>query len=172
MNRRAVWSHADLPRWERRGRWDLRLDVEGAPLQGERQFGALLAFLQAFYGIDFDGPTPEVDTSEGRFCALLGGLSAAGRRLEVEDPEEMVVGGTTEVTLRFYVATIEVQRFTREEIQSFQFAAPADESGLELRTVDAASRIRFRPDGNVAEVERNRGGVWVLIDRYNPLRTT
>lgn len=171
VNRRAVWSHADLPTWERRGRWELRLDVESAPLP-DTQFGALLAFLQAFYGVDFGGPVPQVDTGEGRFRALLGGLSAASRRLEVEDPEEMEVGGATEVTLHFFVATIEVKRFTREEILSFGLASPADGAGQELRTVDAATRIRYRPDGNVAWVERSRGGRWIQVDQYNPVRTS
>jgi|SRR5437867_5724690 len=175
MRRKVVWSLNDLPPKPANRCW-LKLDdlaaQEGMALLGEGQFGAILRFLGTHYDILMEGERPETDVSEGRFRALLSGVSARLRRLEYDPPDVMQVGGSPEGTLHFYLVPIEVPRLSREVIVSLAIIQPPDEKGRELRKLDDDTRIWYRDEGNLAWVERLRDGRWELIDFYNPIRTT
>jgi hypothetical protein len=173
--RKMVWGLEDLPAKPAPRCW-LKLDdlaaQGGMALLSEGQFGAILRFLGTHYGILMEGMRPDPDPSDGRFRALLNGISARLRRLEHDPPEVMKVGGEDEGTLHFYLAPIEEPRYSREMIISLPLLEASDQTGRELRKVHDDTRIWYRHEGNVAWVEKLHGREWELIDFYNPIRTT
>jgi hypothetical protein len=172
MARKIVWQLADLPPKPSAHGWELKLEDYGGargPLS-QGQLGALLKFLMSYYGYEMFGSEPETDLSERRFRALLNALVARVRRLECEDPPEvMEVAGRSEATLRFYLVPAEVDRLTTGIIKSLPLTR-TDERGREVRRVSEAARILYKKDGNLAEVEILRDGSWTRIDFYNPIR--
>jgi hypothetical protein len=181
MTRGIVWKLADLPPKPDTQGWEVKLDdLARQPLLkdvgramgplSEGQFGALLKFLLSFYGYGVEGIEPERDLSERRFNALINALVARVRRLEYDDPPEVMhVLGRSESTLRFYLVPAEVDRLTSGIIKSLTLLG-TDERGREIRRVSDAARILYDRAGNRAEVEILRDGAWTRIDFYNPFR--
>jgi len=170
MPRMIVWKLADLPP-KPAFPFGLNLDDVGRGRLAAGQFGALLRYLVTHYGIVPEGMTPEPDPSADRLQALVNGLLGKARRLEYDDPPEVIqVMGKPEVTLRFYVVPAEVDRLTSGIILALPLTSPPDANGRELHTLNAETRIWYQREGNLAQVEILHDGAWKLIDVYNPIR--
>lgn len=102
IQRSQISSHAHLPPRPAGGGFAVKLKDEAGIAHG--QLGALMAALQAYYGLELtERDVTAEDRDPRHFIAVTMALAGKGLRLEVDPPEVMQVGGRTETTLTFYV---------------------------------------------------------------------